>query len=114
MKPEVKVFTKQKPCTKKDIWNCFRVPAGFAKVQVDLAHTKIGVNVPRVMERQGYLVKESLPKGDYYSLTSMGQSWLENGIKSFLRNHPAEAKNVLHMPRPALAKVGNRVVRTRR
>lgn len=114
MKPEVKVFTKQKPCTKKDIWNCFRGPTGFLKVQVDDAHAEVGVNVPRVMERQGYLVKESLPKGDYYYLTSMGQSWLENGIKSFLRNHPAEAKNVRNIPRPKAAKVGNRLVRTRR
>ncbi len=114
MKPEVRVFTKQKPCTKKDIWNCFRGPGAFLKVQTDNAHALVGVNVPRVMERQGYLVKESLPKGDYYSLTSMGQVWLENGIKSFLRNHPAEAKNVRNMPRAKPTTAPNRITRTRR
>lgn len=100
MKPETRTFTKENPCTKKDLWHCFRTAAGFQKVQVGIAHSLIGVNAPRVMERNGYLVKETLPTGDFFSLTPFGRLWLEKGIHAYLKNHPAEQSAVKFLAAP--------------
>ena len=90
MKPEVRTFSRDNPCTKKDLWQCFRGPAGYRRVQVSVAHSQIGVNAPRVMERQGYLVKNATPQGDFLALTESGRQWLEKGIRAYVKNHPAE------------------------
>ena len=97
MKPEVRTFTRESPCTKKDLWQCFRGPTGYRRVLVAVAHSQIGVNAPRVMERQGYLVKETTAQGDYYTLTKDGRSWLEKGIRAYVKNHPAERGEVQYL-----------------
>jgi len=98
MKPEVRVFDKQNPCTKIEIYNCFRGPRGYRSVQVDVAHSLIGTNVPRVMERDGKIIKDRQPRGDYYELTEYGEEWLDKGIRSFLRNHPSRLDEVQYPP----------------
>ena len=100
MKPQVRTFTKEDPCTKLDIWNCFRRREGFAAIQVDAAWSQIGKNAPRVMERNGYLIRANGDNGDYYQLTVEGQEWLEKGFRSFLRNHPHRGKEAKFLPRP--------------
>lgn len=107
MKPEVKVFTRQQPCTKADIWQCFWVNGRFATVQVDQAHAIIGKNVPRVMERNGYLINKTTARDDSYYLTPEGQSWLRKGIESYVKNHPNADINL------APAKAAGRVRRIR-
>lgn len=109
MKPIVKKFTKASPCTKLDIWNCFVADTGLPDltVQVDEAHSVIGLNVPRVMERNGRLVKTVAVDGvtnhpigaDYYELTDNGKVWLYNGAKAYIRNHPVEARSARVAPR---------------
>lgn len=104
MKPEPRVFDKGSPCTKLEIWNCFRGRRGWLSVQVDVAHSMIGVNVPRVMERDGKLIKVTTAKGDFYELTDYGHDWLLAGIKSFVRNHPSrvdELQYPIPQDRPA-------------
>ncbi len=97
MKPEVRTFTKESPCTKKDLWQCFRGPAGYRRVLVVVAHSQIGVNAPRVMERNGYLVQEVTAKGDYYALTEDGRVWLEKGIRAYVKNHPSERDDIQYL-----------------
>lgn len=101
MKPTVKKFTKASPCTKLDIWNCFVDDSGLPNltVQVDEAHSVMGLNVPRVMERSGRLVKVVAVDGDYYHLTENGKVWLYNGAKAYIRNHPIEARSARIEPR---------------
>jgi hypothetical protein len=94
MKPEVKIFDRENPCTKLDIYNCFRGRRGWLSVQVDVAHSDIGINAPRVMERDGKIVKVKTAKGDFYELTDYGMEWLDKGIRSFLRNHPARVEEL--------------------
>lgn len=94
MKPEIKVFTRSNPCTKKTLWECFRGPSGFRRVQVFVAHSLIGINVPRVMEREGRLVKNQTPQGDFYTLTEAGRLWLTKGIQAYVKNHPAERHEI--------------------
>lgn len=97
MKPEVRTFTRENPCTKKDLWKCFRGPMGYSSVLTVVAHSQIGVNAPRVMERQGYLVKGQNHNGDYYALTPAGIAWLEKGIRAYVKNHPAERPDIEYL-----------------
>jgi hypothetical protein len=90
MKPEIKKFTRDAPCTKRDIWNLFRGSRSFVSVRVPDAQAKIGVNVPRGMEAQGRLFVNRLPTGDYYVLTDEGKQWLTEGMGRYLKNHPTE------------------------
>ena len=94
MRPAIRVFTRDKPCTKKDIWIAFRRRTGFAILQVDKAHAEIGVNVPRVMEREGRLVRLTVNAVDYYKLTLEGQEWLLRGMANYIRNHPSEEATI--------------------
>lgn len=89
MKPEVKVFSKENPCTKLDLWTCFKRSAkGFARVQVDEAYSIIGKNAPRVMERNGYLERVTVKQEEMFKLTAEGEAWLEKGITAYRKNHP--------------------------
>ena len=97
MKPEVRTFTKESPCTKKDLWQCFRGPAGYRRVLVVVAHSQIGVNAPRVMERNGYLVKSATPQGDFLTLTESGRQWLDKGIRAYVKNHPSERDDIQYL-----------------
>ena len=108
-KPEVKVFDRGNPCTKVDIWNCFRGARGFIKVQVDEAKAVIGANVPRVMEREGRLVCSAVRNVDYYVLTEEGKVWLDKGIRSYLKNHPASIARMQYKPRDKVATKRKRV-----
>lgn len=113
MKPAVKVFTKDVPCTKLDIWNCFASQrGGFRTVQVDEAHSIIGKNVPRIMERKGNLERVSSPlHGDCYSLTAAGKQWLDRGFRNYLRNHPLQAKHAKVLP--SAARAVRKIIRVR-
>lgn len=97
MKPEPARFTKDNPCSKKHIHNCFATPTGYVPVPVVDAQAEIGLNVPRVMERAGRLKRTNNRGVDYYELTAEGKKWLVAGIKAYVKNHPLEAKHVLHM-----------------
>lgn len=88
MKPQPAKFTRDNPCTKLHIHNCFATPEGYGKRPVVDAQAEIGVNVPRVMEREGRLVRRSIKSVDYYVLTEEGERWLSRGIRSYLKNHP--------------------------
>ena len=126
MKPEPAVFTKDKPCTKAELWRCFRAdphnkrglevfrltsPGGFWSVQVDEAHAIIGKNAPRYMESKGYLVVDRTPRSEFYRLTPAGEDWLINGIKAYAKNHPVEAAKLPYLP---LSASPGRVIRRRR
>ncbi len=112
MKPNVAVFSRTAPVNKADLWRCFkRDLSGFATVQVDEAHSLIGKNAPRYLERQGYLIKDTRPDGDFYSLTMVGIAWLVNGIKSYAKNHPSERDSIPFFPEDAPA--GRRILRKR-
>lgn len=94
MLPEVKTFSRENPCTKKDLWSCFRDAQGFRKVQTAQAHALIGINAPRVMERNGYLVRATRRGIDWFVLTAEGEFWLTRGIQSYVKNHPSERAGV--------------------
>lgn len=99
MKPEVAHFTRERPCSKLELWQCFRRSSrGFATVQVDEAHSLIGKNAPRYMEKKGYLVHESRPRGDFYVITPTGAQWLTQGIEAYAKNHPSLRASIEFFP----------------
>jgi hypothetical protein len=98
MKPEVKVFSREAPCTKLEIWNCFRAAKGFVRIPAIIAQSHIGANVPRVMEKEGRLITTEQNGIEYYVLTVTGQEWLYEGLRRYLKNHPAHAAQVNHLP----------------
>lgn len=99
MKPHVAVFSRTDPVTKLELWLCFKRKAvGFAEVQVDIAHSVIGLNAPRYMEKQGYLIKDKRKDGDFYVITQLGEEWLTRGILAYAKNHPSEATDIRFLP----------------
>lgn len=99
MKPKVAVFTREKPVTKVELWNCFRLnDKAFQAVQVDRAHAQIGKNAPRYLEKKGYLVHSKTARTDYYCLTPEGEQWLVRGIKAYAKNHPSEVHLIKDFP----------------
>ena len=92
MKPEVKEFSRDHPCTKLDLWNCFKGIRGWRRVQIDQAHAVIGVNAPKYMKGKGYLNHVESKQTEYYRLTEEGAKWLDKGMRSYLRNHPTQRK----------------------
>ena len=98
MKPTVKVFTKEAPCTKLEIWNCFRAATGFVRIPVIIAQSHIGANVPRVMEREGRLIISEQRGIEYYVLTEEGVDWLYEGFRRYLKNHPAHVALANNLP----------------
>ncbi len=112
MKPDVKLFTKSAPCTKVDLWRCFKQSAvGFARVQVAVAHSIIGLNSPKYLTKHEYAVREDGRGGDFYRLTPLGQQWLIDGIKRYTVNHPEALTEVEFHPDKPVA--GRRIVRSR-
>ena len=82
----VRVFTKNEPCNKVDIWNCFRAEAGnkFVSVPIVEARDAIGISVPSHLVRAGRA--EMIKGGDSIRLTSEGKTWLRAGTVRYVRN----------------------------
>lgn len=99
MKPEIAVFTKTKPCTKLHIWNTFRDKRGFCKVQVNEAHSRIGINTPRnlIKKERAKLIETS--QAEYYILSDSGKKWLTAGVLAYMKNHPDSAEKVRNPPK---------------
>lgn len=98
--PEVKptkVFTKENPCSKVDIWNCFISAAGLNRVTVVASRSKIGLNTPKYLKRELYVTVETDKSVEYYELTFTGIEWLKKGLKRHLELHPEERAQVLHI-----------------
>ena len=98
MKPNVKVFTRANPCTKFDLWKCFRSSSGFRRVPVVEAQSIVGVNSVRVMEREARVERVTIGSTEYYVLTEEGEDWLFQGFARYLKNHPADAGKAKYVP----------------
>lgn len=88
MKPAV--FTRESPCTKVHIWNCFRQGGKFVSVPVVHAQSIIGVNTPKYLLREGYATAVARKGIDYYTLSRAGESWLQSGVIKHLQRHPSD------------------------
>lgn len=91
----VRVFTRDDPCTKVDIHNCFMVNGIFSKRPVVEARGEIGINTPKYLIREAYAIATHERGIDYLQLTASGKAWLTNGLARFLELHPHRAADVV-------------------
>jgi len=99
MKPEVKVFSRDEPCTKLNIWNAFKGVRGWKRVQVDVAHSIVGLNAPKNMLSNSYIEKGVKGAEEYYYLTEIGKEWLTIKFRNYLLTHPDKRKLALNLPK---------------
>lgn len=99
MKPKTKVFTRERPCSKLDIWNCFRGRRGFVRVRVVHAHSTIGLNAPRYLKRMKYVTRVNTATAEYLQLTEEGKEWLLLKFEQYLKNHPTDRQHAANVPR---------------
>lgn len=93
-----KQFTKDNPCTKVDLHNCFFHGARYVNRPVVEAKMEIGENAPKYLIREGYVVVRMIDNVDYYCLTPLGDAWLRTGILRYLTLHPEKAADCKFLP----------------
>ena len=81
-------FTRESPCTKVYLYNCF---GGEGPVPVVEAQAIVGANAPKYLLREKYITQVSRAGVDYYLLTKNGREWLTTGVRRHLALHPEEA-----------------------
>lgn len=109
----VKVFSREEPCTKVDLFNCFSRGGVYVPRAIVEARGEIGVNAIK------YLVKKDLAEiteeGNvaYWVLTDEGETWLSEGLARHLVLHPLDAALVTgRAPAPLRSgRMGARLVR---
>lgn len=111
----VKVFTRENPCTKVDLWNCFRRGAGFVKRAVVESRGEIGLNAPKYLLREGFTRAFEQEGIDYIELTPHGEQWLTDGLERHLKKHPGDRRKCRDLPGavPASNARARRIARAR-
>lgn len=109
----IKVFSREEPCTKIDLFNCFRRGGKYVPRPVVETRGEIGENSPKYMLREGYARMLAQRGIDYLVLTEKGEAWLTRGVRRYVEIHPAEAEK-LEQPLPAQHTVKVVVRRARR
>ena len=82
------VFTRDNPCTKVHLHNCFYRGGRYVNRPVVEAKAEIGENAPKYLIREGYVNVRLIGGVDYYVLTPAGDQWLRQGVHRYLTNHP--------------------------
>lgn len=92
----VKVFTKDKPCSKVDLHNCFYLGGStpLSRPVVE-ARGEIGLNAIKYLKREGYAIEHETNGVDYWTLTVEGIEWLRKGLARHLELHPGDAALVM-------------------
>lgn len=103
MTKAIREFTKDRPCNKIDIWNCF-YGRGASRIgrlpSTDMVRARsiIGRHVPTKLTLQG---KARLHEegGEFrITLTPEGVEWLKKGAKRYLMNHPDKLDQMENCP----------------
>jgi hypothetical protein len=111
MLPAARVFTKEDPCTKVELHNCFFRGGQYVERAVVEARTEIGENAPKYLVKKGFVLLQTRKWVDYYVPTEQGKAWLHSGILRYLVLHPDRAKDCLELPKGftrTAAKTGGR------
>jgi hypothetical protein len=95
---EPKVFTRENPCTKIDLHNCFYSSGAYRPRKVIEARMEIGLNAPKYLIREGYVTERHYEGADWYCPTPEGDAYLRNGILRFLVLHPDRARECKELP----------------
>lgn len=83
-----KIFTRENPCTKVDLHNCFYSKGAYVNRKLVDAKMVIGDNAPKYLVREGYIEQRLIEGADWYVVTIAGKAWLRAGILRYLQLHP--------------------------
>lgn len=90
----VKVFTRDDPCTKVHLSNCFTQGGRYVARAVIEARGEIGVNAIKYLLREGYATAYESVGIDWWRLTPDGEAWLAKGLARHLELHPEDAREL--------------------
>ena len=91
----IRIFTKENPVTKVELWNCFKATKGFIRRPVVETRGEIGLNAPKYLRKSGYADLITVGDIDYLVLTSAGQEWLKAGLARHLELHPEDTNTLI-------------------
>ena len=91
---EPRVFTREEPCTKVHLYNCFMRNGRFVRRAVVEARGDIGLNAIKYLKNKNLAVAYSEGNIDYWELTPDGKEWLEKGLVRHLELHPEDIRLV--------------------
>lgn len=91
-------FTRDNPCTKVHLHNCFYKGGKYIPRPVVEAKSEIGENAPKYLIREGYATIRLIDGVDYYVLTEDGDNYLRNGIQRYLTLHPEHERDCKELP----------------
>lgn len=100
-KPAARQFSKTNPCSKIDIFNCFRSERGAdwrPRLVVD-THALLGRNVPYRMVSDGRLEKYEQGNAEWYRLTDKGEKWVYEATLRYVRKDPFRMGGIVNRPR---------------
>lgn len=91
---QTRVFTREQPVTKVELWNCFNKGGRFVRRAMVEARGEIGLNAIKYLVREGLAFKYEESSVDWWELTPEGHEWLEKGLARHLELHPGDARLV--------------------
>lgn len=94
----IKVFSRDEPCSKVDLTNCFFRGGLYVKRATVETQGEIGVNAPKYLLSKGYMRTFTDKWVDYQELTELGRLWLEKGLKSHLQRYPQDRAKLTAVP----------------
>lgn len=103
MNPTPRIFTRERPCNKVDMLNCFWTGKTYRARPVVEAHAVIGVNAPKYLLAKGLATHTAKGDVEVYTLTAEGERWLTQGVREHLKRHPADLAACDHAPPAAAA-----------
>jgi len=87
-----RIFTREGPVSKVEIWNTFAKPGGgFQARAVVEARGVMGMNAIRYLIREYYATHYHAGGIEYWRLTPAGEDWLRKGAIRYAELHPERA-----------------------
>jgi hypothetical protein len=86
----VRVFDRENPCTKVELFNCFWGKSGWRPRAVIEARGEIGENAPKYLLKKGYARTFQRQFVDWYERSETGKVWLVEGLGGHLKRHPED------------------------
>lgn len=91
-------FSREHPCTKLHLHNCFFDGKQYVDRPLVHAQAVIGKNAPRYLIDKGFVIQRLMNGVDMYCLTKDGKQWLQAGIARHLVLHPEDIKRCKYLP----------------
>lgn len=86
----VKLFTRDQPCTKVDLFLCFNRGGRYVRRALVEARGEIGANAIKYLKNNDYAREYDEAGVDWWELTPAGEAWLTKGLARHLELNPAD------------------------